>query len=659
MNRMFTRLLGMVDTVSNQSDTENSMDIWHSGDSASENQDIETMNESKPNPPEPTDELDVTEPAVSDLQAVAEQFNAAFNTALYELESARKLARERSARIDELNESVEAINNSLEEEISKRHQQEAEYTRETEQLNHRIHEIEAERDQLNHRIHEIEAERDQQNRRIHEIEAERDQLNHRIHEIEAERDQQNHRIHEIEAERDRLQQQTIEQESALQAGAEETSQLSQRVEELSGSLAQHIAKGLQTEEEFAREKDSLAGNLRELQEKYEASCGQLDTLKKESEELSRQHLTEIESQQSANEKLATHVKKLQDLSRALHDSHISESEMHNKLLAERDSEIEMLRASAVAGNAMAVEMASATEETEKLQTAMHGLESRLAAAESEREALGERAREVDKLEATVAQLSAALQETMESSQQHGTDTQEFQAQVAELRAALETAGNERDALAGKLEHQQALEQEVNSLREALQQADSRLHEQAEVAVDSSNDEVEALRAALETAGNERDALAGKLEHHQALEQEVNSLREAMKQADSRLHEQADVAVDSSNDEVEALRAALETAGNERDALAGKLEHHQALEQEVYSLREAMKQADSRLHEQAEACCKHRLVESRGRIAQGCTGRRRGKMRTVAARGSMKNPCPGTTSVPLHPHRLRIPFHLPA
>jgi hypothetical protein len=76
---------------------------------------------------QPGDDTGIERPAIPNLQAAAENFNAAFNTALYELESSRKLVVERSSRIDELNESITNINSALTDEINKGHILEEEY----------------------------------------------------------------------------------------------------------------------------------------------------------------------------------------------------------------------------------------------------------------------------------------------------------------------------------------------------------------------------------------------------------------------------------------------------------------------------------------------------------------------------------------------------
>jgi hypothetical protein len=70
---------------------------------------------------QPGDEAGMERPAIRDLQTAAEEFNAAFNTTLYELESSRKIAAERSSRINELDDSIKNINDALTNEINKSH----------------------------------------------------------------------------------------------------------------------------------------------------------------------------------------------------------------------------------------------------------------------------------------------------------------------------------------------------------------------------------------------------------------------------------------------------------------------------------------------------------------------------------------------------------
>jgi diguanylate cyclase (GGDEF)-like protein len=94
------------------------------------------------------------EPAISDLLAVAEEFNAAFNTALYELEASRKLAKERSDRIEELNESIVSIKTALQEETSANQRKDEAHTRESEALNQSLRELESERERLRQLINE-------------------------------------------------------------------------------------------------------------------------------------------------------------------------------------------------------------------------------------------------------------------------------------------------------------------------------------------------------------------------------------------------------------------------------------------------------------------------------------------------------------------------
>ena len=149
MSRMITKLIGMVDSVTSQLQIQPGRDTFQKGNSEHPNQDImmknETMKEmtlsEQAEISEITDntapgtvfpEMNLTEKdhhseeesgmeqlVISDLAALAGEFNAAFNTALYELDSSRKQLVERSVRIDELNESIKTINNALNDETNK------------------------------------------------------------------------------------------------------------------------------------------------------------------------------------------------------------------------------------------------------------------------------------------------------------------------------------------------------------------------------------------------------------------------------------------------------------------------------------------------------------------------------------------------------------
>lgn len=204
---------------------------------------------------QPGEETGMERPAIHDLQATAEEFNAAFNTALYELESSRKTAAEHSGRIDELNESIKNINDALTNEINKSHRLEEEYC--------------------------------------------------------LEKEQQNKKIQEIESERNNVQQQVSEHENTLNARAEEISQLVSKVEDLTGTLEQRAVEVQHLQEEFAEERDMLTGELNEQKEQLDKANNQLKTQRQkladndkviaDSNEQLEKLSTELISQRAASE----------------------------------------------------------------------------------------------------------------------------------------------------------------------------------------------------------------------------------------------------------------------------------------------------------------------------------------------------------------------
>ena len=170
---------------------------------------------------QPKDKTDIEKPVIADLQAAADEFNAAFNTALYELESSRKIAVERSIRIDELNESIKTINSALTDEITKGQILEEEFRLEKEQLHQKIQDTESARNDIH--------------------------------------------------------QQVCEHENTLNARAEEISQLSAQIEELTGTLEQRAVEVQHLQKEFARERDMLTGELNEQKEQLSEANNQLNT----------------------------------------------------------------------------------------------------------------------------------------------------------------------------------------------------------------------------------------------------------------------------------------------------------------------------------------------------------------------------------------------
>jgi len=232
---------------------------------------------------QPGDDSRMEQPAISDLAAVADEFNAAFNTALYELDSSRKQLAERSGRIDELNESIKSLNSALNDEVNKGRGKQEEYSRETEQLNQKID--------------------------------------------------------DIESDRERLLRQVSEQESTLNARAGEISQLSSRVEEVNATLEQYPAEHQHAQEELVRERDILTGKLDELQVLFDVAGNQREAHQKKLEDRDN----EISSIRKQLGELGAHAANLENLNRALHESSISENTLHKKLIIEKNNKIELLQ----------------------------------------------------------------------------------------------------------------------------------------------------------------------------------------------------------------------------------------------------------------------------------------------------------------------------
>ena len=114
----------------------------------------------------PEDEVGFEKHTISDFQAVAGEFNAAFNTALYELEYSRKQIEEQSARIDELNESIKKISSTLDAEVNKGQRREEEYSLETGNLHQRIRELQELFDKTDSQLKILQEELDDRNKEV-------------------------------------------------------------------------------------------------------------------------------------------------------------------------------------------------------------------------------------------------------------------------------------------------------------------------------------------------------------------------------------------------------------------------------------------------------------------------------------------------------------
>lgn len=632
MGRMITKLFGMRETVSTQLHTNNGDDTMNTGDSEMQEQDFDLDNGQVNDMPEPEEAGCVQEMSISGLQAAADEFNAAFSTALYELESSRRQAREYSARIDDLNESIRIFSGKLHDAQEKSRARDEEYSRRSEHLNQIIKEVEAERDNLQHQASE-------QVHALNERAGEIDRLSGHVNELNSRLDQQaseaqqaleahsreteqlNQRIHEVESEREHLRQQSAEQKDSLNARAEEIGRLTGRIEDLTSELDQLRTQAAENEREFSREREALTGRINEIQHEHDGTRNQLQALHGELEARSNEvaglkdqvdalsteitQLTETgrqreqahqeeaerfnteignlneslqaaeqQHQQQANElgtknseiawlndhvseledkisehseslrreaeahagerealnaeitriaaelemaqsnvtDITAHADKLETLNRALHESSISENELHRKLLEEKNAAIETLRQQLDPANDAAadIQMRQASE-IQDLQTALHELESRLKQSESQGQSLAERAALADELEGRVAELNTTLQDTRESAARDAIDPQALQSmqdRITELESSLASARTDNESLISKLEDHESLTQEVQSLRESAQQAGNGPVDQDKMY--ALTEELEKLRSELTASEARREELAVEL-----------------------------------------------------------------------------------------------------------------------------------------------------
>jgi len=605
VSKVITKLIGMVNTVASPPQTQPASDALQKGNREHPEQDdmpvseqektADTADNTVPGSEAPGMDLAGNEhPAISDLAAVADEFNAAFNTALYELDSSRKQLTERSIRIDELNESIKTINSTLNDEVNKGRGKEEEYSREAEQLTQKINDIESDRERLLQQVSEQEntlsaraGEISQLSSRIEEVTTtleqrtaegqhaqeelvrERDMLTGKLDELqvlfdvagnqlEAHQKKLEDRDNEISGISKQLDSLTTELGSMVETSDREKDANNQEVARLEAAI-RDLNENLQAREqqleqrseelelkgkeaaclndhinELKEEVDAQAESLRTQSESHAGTCDELneqisqlkeevdaqaESLRTQSEshagtcdELNEQInsiSSELESLHAAHSELGTHAENLENLNRALHESSISENTLHKKLIEEKSNKIELLQARLGTGGESQNDQPVDAEEKENLQRALNDLESRLQATESQKLALEKRAKHADELEAEAGQLRADLQEAREAG---SADAQSLQGQLADLNSALENSRAGQEALAGKLHDHEALEQEVSGLREAVQQADKKLLEQVDVSntVDSLKDEVKKLKSSLSASEEMREQLQSSL-----------------------------------------------------------------------------------------------------------------------------------------------------
>jgi len=570
VNNMITKLIGMVDSVQSpiQAHTGTDALLENNGtspkqDNSMDNQDITDMtageyeeakemtDDMTPDSVLPHMELSASDhqadetstmeqPAISDLVAAADGFNAAFNVALYELETSRKQLVEHAIRVEELNESIKTLNSALNNEVDKGHRREEEYSLDKELMLQRIHDIESIRDELQQQISQQESILNARDAEISQLSSRVDELTDALDQSTAEgqraAEEINHLTLRIEELSGALDQRTAEGQRA----AEEISHLTLRIEELSGVLDQRTTEAQHAQEEFVRETNELTGKLDDLKVRLEDADGQLKAQRKEldlkNKEVSWQneHINELKDEIEAKSasicaqsdshaslceelnaqinsisgeleslhavygELEVHAEKLENLNRALHESSTSENSLHKKALEEKAREIGLLRTKLDAANELLQGDPEKTAAIDNLQLALNTLEARLKEAEAQREIYSESAKVAATLEAEVEQLRSDLAAAGDTTLQSSVDTDALQSRVADLQSALESSEARQKALVDQLSNHEELEQEVMKLREAVQLADSSLLEQADASatVDALKEEADKLRAAL-------------------------------------------------------------------------------------------------------------------------------------------------------------------
>jgi len=379
-------------------------------------------------------ENDTESPAISDFQAAAKEFHAAFNTALYELELSRKTATERATRIDELDESIKTINSALNDEVSKNNQIEEEFRQETEQLKQRIEEIESERNnfqqqlgdnenalnvrteenmQLSSQLEDLTGKLEQhtvESQRIEEeFVQEKDMLTGELNELKeqvkstqdklsTQQQQLNERDKELADSKDQIDALTNNLNSRVMASEQLEQEYQQETATL-GTEIQELKENLQTKdglleqrgnelESGANEIASLNERVHELNDEIQAQAASLQ-MQSESHISSREELEsrindisgELESMHSAQKELEAHAEKLENLNRALHESSISENDLHKTVMDDKNNIIESLRAKLAAACEPSDGPADNASLIDDLHAEIRNLESKLQQSE--------------------------------------------------------------------------------------------------------------------------------------------------------------------------------------------------------------------------------------------------------------------------------------
>ncbi|MGB5472340.1 MAG: EAL domain-containing protein [Gammaproteobacteria bacterium] len=427
-------------------------------------------------------EAGIERPSIIDLQDAATAFTAAFNTALYELETTRKQNEERSAKIGELDEAIKSIRAALDAEVSKGRMREEEYSREAEQLGQKIIELESERDRLQEKAREQEsisiARADELARLSSRIEAQNGVLEQHAaealcarQEFEQERDRLEGALNALQAQYDKARDESNELQAMLEDRNSEIAGLRSQLDERAGELQSKTS-------EISGLGQQLSGLREELESQSEVMHRQAEQHAHASEELNTRIAdfgAELQMLRVAHDELAAHAEKLEALNTALHESSISKRAIQKN----QQEEIELLRSRLEKVNTSLNIQSDETLEAGNQARASNDLEEELKAAQARIQTLDSEARLASELESENERLRGALQAATESACLGEEDAQRqkaLQEQLADLQSMLDSSRTEQKILAEQLHDHEQLRQEVASLREVVRQAEDKQDE---------------------------------------------------------------------------------------------------------------------------------------------------------------------------------------
>ena len=431
------------------------------------------------------------QPSISALVAAADGFNAAFNVALYELDVSRKQLVEHSARIDALNESIKTLNSALSDEVCKGQRKEEEYSLEKELMHQRIHDIESIRDQLQLQINEQES---TLNARAAEI----SQLSSRVEELTGSLDQR-----------------TAEGQRA----AEEISHLTTRIEELTGTLDQRTAEGQRAEEEIGH-----------LTARFEELTGTLDQRTAEG--------------QRAEEEISHLTTRIEELNGTL-DQRTVEGQRAEEEIGHLTARIEELSGTL---DQRTAEGQRAEEEISHLTTRIEELNGTL----DQRTAEGQRAEE------EISHLTARIEELSGTLDQRTVEGQRAEEEISHLTARIEELSGTLDQRTAEAQQtQEELVRETNELTSNLDDLKARL--------DDADAQLKTQRKELEDRDEE---ITGLCRQAESLIADLDSVIEESDQQENTYHQETTrfcKEIEELKESLQSKEMLLEQRSNELDS----------------------------------------------------------------------------------------------